>query len=457
MATRTQLLASPWPFVRVLLRPAAVVEILGVLFAAALLIAALVNSRLEPLLNVGTDGARALDERALTAIGIQVVSIVGATTAIGWYLYIDGLLRGLAAWSYPLLVARIRAAYLLVALFLAGSIGLAATLWAPALPAWPLAALGGAWAAVPLLLYWPRHVMVRLLVAVALLATAVLPMPGAALAGLPLAWIAVGAPIAGIAAIFFGITAESVRDMVWSALPTANNEARGDDEAAPDDAIPAGAVSLSVRDRARTIARALTPRWPLPGWLPRGFAVVLDNTHYVVGVLVWYLLGADPSMLLITIGSVPVQKWPDVLWPLGRAERLAVATRIAHAGMLMHGGLSLGSLLLLELLRVPRLPFGMSGTPITENWMVLPLLIAVLPIVYVTPAIPGMFRSTLQQFLRMMTAFAVVFFFSRWDALASEVLVTLGICAVVVTLTLAEQQWRLRRHFLRGDLYPVRA
>jgi hypothetical protein len=457
MATRTQLLASPWPFVRVLLRPAAVVEILGVLFVAALLVAALVNSRLEPLLNVGTDGARALDERALTAIGIQVVSIVGATTAIGWYLYIDGLLRGLAAWSYPLLVARIRAAYLLLAVFLAAGIWLAATLWAPALPAWPLAALGGAWAAWPLLLYWPRHVLVRLLVAVALLATAVLPAPGAMLAGLPLTWLVVGAPIAGVAAICFGLTAESVRDMVWSAQPTQNDDARPDDEAAPDDAFQVGAVSISVRDRARTIARALTPRWRLPGWLPRGFTVLLDNLHYLVGVLVWHLLDADPSMLLITIGSVPVQKGIEVLWPLDRAERLAVATRIAHSGMLMHGGLTLGWALLLELLRVPRLPFSMSGTPITENWMVLPLLIAVVPIVYVTPATPGMFRSTLQQMLRMMTAFAVVFFVSRWDALTGEVLATLGICAVVLTLTLAEQQWRLRRHFHRGDLYPVRA
>lgn len=297
----------------------------------------------------------------------------------------------------------------------------------------------------------------RLAVAVALLATAVLPAPGAMLAGLPLTWLVVGAPIAGVAAICFGLTAESVRDMMWSAQPTQNDDARPDDEAAPDDAFQVGAVSISVRDRARTIARALTPRWRLPGWLPRGFTVLLDNVHYLVGVLVWHLLDADPSMLLITIGSVPVQKGIEVLWPLDRAERLAVATRIAHSGMLMHGGLTLGWALLLELLRVPRLPFSMSGTPITENWMVLPLLIAVVPIVYVTPAIPGMVRSTLQQMLRMMTAFAVVFFVSRWDALTGEVLATLGICAVVLTLTLAEQQWRLRRHFHRGDLYPVRA
>jgi hypothetical protein len=457
MATRIQPLASPWPFVRALLRPASAIEVLGLLLLSIGLTYALVNRRLEPLLDIGTDSVRALDERALVAICIQVVSIFSATTAVGWYLHIDGLLRGLAAWSYPLLVARIRASYLLLALFLAGSVWLAATLLAPALPAWPLAALGGAWAAWPLLLHWPRRVMVRLLVAVALLATAVLPAPGAVLAGLPWTWIAVGALLAGVAAICFGIAPESVRQMVWSAQPTPTDEAWPEDDGAPDDAIPVGAASISVRDRARTIERALTPRWPLRSWLPQGFSVLLDNVHYLVGVLVWHLLEADPSMLLITIGSVPVQKGADVLWPLGRAERLAVARRITHSGMVMHGGLTLGSALLLELLQLPRLPFGLSGTAIHENWMVLPLLIAALPIVYVTPANPGMVRSMLQQLLRMMTAFSVVFFFSRWDALAGEVLATMGICVVVLTLTLAEQQWRLRRHFLGADLYPARA
>lgn len=457
MAARIQPLASPWPFVRALLRPASAIEMLGLLFLAIGLTYALVNSRLEPVLGAGTDGARALDERALTAICIQAVSIVSATTAVGWYLHIDGLLRGLAAWSYPLLVARIRAAYLLLALFLAGSVWAAATLLAPALPAWPLAALGGAWASWPLLLHFPGAVMVRLLVAVALLATAVSPAPGVVLAGLPWAWIAVGALLASVAAICFGIVPESVRQMVWSAHPTQTDKAWPADDGAPDDAIAVRAVSVSVRDRAGTIARALTPRWPLPRWIPHGFSVLVDNVHYLFGVLVWHLLDADPAMLLITIASVPVQKGADLLWPLGRAERLAVARRIAHWGMVVHGGLTLGSALLLELLQLPRLPFGMSGTAIHENWMVLPLLIAVVPIVYVTPAIPGMVRSTMQLILRMTTAFAVVYFLSRWDALADDVLATMGICAVVLTLTLAEQRWRLRRHFLCADLYPARA
>jgi hypothetical protein len=446
--------ASPWPFVRALIWRQLPFELGAMAFAMLACGVFATSGRLELLLTESATSP-ADRNRLLPAVSLQLVSIASAVCALGWHMHLVRLLRGIGSWCYPALEARVRGAVLLLGAVLAVSTLLVAHRW----HAWPealaLSAVSGAWAAWPLLLHVSGGLVAR---GVALMAPAVmtmLPYTSERLAGL-LPWVAAVAATVAVIAVVRGISPTVVRAMVEQAQPELGATAW---MSPPDEepAAPRYVGNASALTRAQSMTHHLDPRWPVPPWMPAWGRALLHASDLVLPALIWYALDAQPALLLIAFASTGLFAQAPLWMPYGREERLAMARIITYRGMIRHGSLAFLTLLVLEALGLPQLPFGMSGPSLLENWLQLPLLIAMLPLVYTSSSTMGLARSKLGQGGRAMVAILVVMAASRWGMRHDADVAVLALSVVLLGCTLAEQHWRLTRYFRRSDLHTVPA
>lgn len=455
MVAATSRFASPRPFVRALMRPGLLLELAVPVFVAFVLTAVASSEALATLL-FGASDAPPMDERQRRAAAIQIVSIVAASLSAFWYWHLTRMLRGFAAFSYPQLASRVRGALLAFAT-LCGMVTLLAVWRSHSLAdALSLAALGASWAAWPLWL----HLRVPFAVRAGMLATApfvmVWPTSAYFVAGPVWPWVGPVALLGGMTIMLAIPSTTTVRQLVQFARPAPQRSAASTDRRTSDLDVPSP-VYTTTNDWARALTQLMLPRLSLPSWMPRPLRVVLNRATWWVGGLVWYLLGADASLLGLSASIfVPIARH-DLWWPLGRHEQLRVAMRVTYGGMLRVVLWTFGTVLALGLLHVPRLPFGMNGTPLHENMVALAMLIAVLPFIHIPWGVPSIVVSPGRQLRRVFPALLLIQTVTLVSAHGQRTCEALVISAVVLVLALFELRWRLRRHFLYGDLHRASA
>lgn len=396
-----------------------------------------------------------VDPRAPDATAIQTVSIIGAVSSVFWYMHVRRMLLGVAVWSYPSLRARIRTSYLLLAVLLATTGYVAATWWLPTSSPWAIAALSSAWAAWPLLLDAPAPRAVWIVAAFGVLLMTVLPAPAGMVAAMPWPWLAVALLTLGLTAIVFGLSPAMVRRMLQAVQSDANAGASPAATDYDEEANEPHRVLTSLSARAKAMEQVLVPRGHRPSWMPRKVELPINRTMWALYVLAAHVVSL-PLMLPLLISVSGVSWHTDLWWPFGRAERRQLADQLVRTGMLMQGGFIVGALLLLELLRVPRVSLfeftGFSGVTILNNWALLPAFVAVLPFVYAPLAIKVQYQSQWGQFARGILASGFVAVLTVGSVRDQGPFASVLICAAVFLVALAEQRWRLRRYFLRADL-----
>jgi hypothetical protein len=443
-------LASPWPFVRTLLRPRLLLELLPPLFLLGMLLI-LTTDADHPTLWWGVAPAAGPEERThFVALCLQVVSVVAAMTAVGWHGHLVRTLPSDGAWAYPALGARIRASILLLgALLGAGSIAV----FGRHLP-WPealaLAALAAAWAPWPMLVQLPISATMRALLFVVLMSVAVWPTPWRLLATLPWWWLSLGILGVSLGGAAIGLAPTTLRRVLHARRPNAASPAWlvGDD--APVDRVGATATA-SLNGQVRAVARVTSPRVALPTWVPRALGPVASAGVWVLIGLFWHAASGQPAVMLSAFVGGVFTAHLGFWWPLGRAERLRVARVLLWRHMLIRVAALFGTMLVLDVIDAPRLPF-IDQTHVRFSSLQWPLVIAAVPFV-VTTAVQRASHAVLWgPLVRMFFAMLAVTVLATWGRRVEQSEWVVGASAVLLCLTLLEQEWRLRRQYLRADL-----
>jgi len=443
-------LSSPWPFVQALWRPRLLFELL--VLAYLLILPLVVILEADPLVlwqGIPAGGSVA-EQQMYLALCLRSVSMVGATVSLFWYQHLVRLLPSDAVWAYPALAGRLRASVLLLSVML----GVAALGAFGAQLPWPealaLSALAAAWAAWPLLLTLALPGLLRVGLIIASIAIVlwgpplVFVMSPVALRWL--AFVALGLALWGMSA---GLAPANIRRVLHRRRPAPEGPAW----LSVTDTPPEGSTGLLVTTsaQARAIDRVTRPRLTLPTALPRGLQPVGDAVPWAFGGLIWYMMSMAPSMMLASIATnIPAQA-VGTWWPLGRTERLRVGRILTWRGMLWHGGLMVGTYALLLVAEAPRLPF-IEQDLLRGGWLEWPLLLALLPFVYPTPSGRGLLSSLGPRMLRAFPAVVLVGVLTAWGQRNDHYALVVGLSAGILVVTLFEQEWRLRRYFLRANL-----
>jgi hypothetical protein len=446
---RTAGVASPWPFVRALLRPMLLLELLLPIWIAAMLAAVLGGSGMEQLYDElfgEAPSAPPPDQLQQRLAGlVQLVSVCAVALSGYWYWHLARMLGGGGAWTLPQLVARLRGA-LMLGMFVAALLA-AAGAWRLVTPreALALGALAAWWGAWPLLflvferrpLWWG---------ALAVLGVCTLPHLAAREAPRMLA----AAPllvVAGAAMVRWAVTSDSVR-AILQGLDNGRRTSGTWIESGPSrEAAHGDRAVLRTADDWRLAIAAQMPRSAIgrriPTALSRWFRVEL-----ALLCAVFYVAGFSPYLLLLYVGQAP-PLFGGLWWPVGRQEQLQIARAIAYRDLIRDMVTIIASFACLLVARVPSFNFAVPAGDERYLMQIFGML-AVLPFVY-EPRFPTAQQPS--QGWRMMRTLGGMLVATTISIPFRELgMPFVALALAVLSFSLVGRAWRDRDTYLHRDL-----